>query len=226
MIPYSDIYNRFINLIDDPQLNKASVTNPIKFQKLSYKFLINGFTYFTAPIKVAAMTRNRQEPTGQTESFAGDGSTTYHLDMNIPEGAQVVCSIGQEVDPFAEIIGDNVVFSKPVPTGKFAFVEWYIGGKFLSDFSLAAGGMDKLFFVDRVLEILSKAMVVAWADKEQNFLLDIRNLLNDTDFRLHSPANSLKSKKEWVESLRHDVYSIQNKLDWDLRNQTRSYYGY
>ncbi len=57
-------------------------------------------------------------------------------------------------------------------------------------------------------------------------MLDIRNLLTDTDFKLYSPANSLKSKKEWVESLRYEIYSLQTKLDWDFRNINKSYYGY
>ena len=67
---------------------------------------------------------------------------------------------------------------------------------------------------------------IGWADKEQNFMLDIRNLLNDTDFKLHSPANSLKSKMDWVNSLRFEIYTLQTKLDWDLRNITISYYNY
>ena len=78
----------------------------------------------------------------------------------------------------------------------------------------------------RVVEILARCMVIAWADKEQNFMLDIRNLLNDTDFRLHSPANSLKSKREWVNDLRFEIYTLQTKLDWDLRNITKSHYNY
>lgn len=226
MIAFSDIYDRFINIVDDPQINKAYVANTIKFQKLCYKFLTNGLSYFTAPVKAAAMTSNQKAPDGETEAILGDGGKTYTITMTIPEGAQVVCSIGQTPDLEAEINGQTVTFSENVKNGKYAFVEWYVGGEFTADFTLAAGGMDKSYFVQRVVEILAKAMVVAWADKEQNFLLDIRNLLNDTDFKLHSPANSLKSKKDWVESLRYDIYSTQNKLDWDLRNQTRSYYGY
>ena len=226
MIVFSDIYDRFVNIVDDPQINKAYVTNPIKFQKLCYKFLINGLSYFTHPIKVASMMSLQQNPAGEAEAFAGDGGTTYTITMTIPEGALVVCSIGQKPDPFAEINGTTVTFSEAVPVGKYCFVEWYVGGAFTADFGLAAGGMDKSTFTRRAVEIISKSMVVGWADKEQNFLLDIRNLLNDTDFKLHSPANSLKSKREWVESLRYDVYSAQNTLDWDLRNQTKSYYGY
>ena len=226
MIAFSDIYDRFVNIVDDPQINKAYITNPIKFQKLCDKFLTNGLSYFTHPIKAAAMMSAQQSPDGEVEGFQGDGGATYTITMNIPEGAQVVCSIGQKPDPFAEISGTTVTFSEVVPVGKYCFVEWYVGGAFTADFTLAAGGMDKATFARRVTEIIAKSMVVGWADKEQNFLLDIRNLLNDTDFKLHSPANSLKSKREWVESLRYDVYSAQNTLDWDLRNQTKSYYGY
>ena len=226
MIAYTDIYQRFINEVDDPQLNKAYATNPIQFQKLCYVFLENGLVYFTAPIKAAEMLAVREIPYGQTEYFDGDGGSVYPLTMIIPEGAEVVCMIGKDIDYEATVANGVATFSKAVPSGTVCSVDYYVTTGFTGDFSKTCGAMNLASFTQRIVELLAKAMVVAWADKEQNFMLDIRNLLNDTDFKLHSPANSLKTKTDWVKDLRYDIYSIQNKLDWDLRHQNRSKYNY
>ena len=226
MIAYTDIYQRFINEIDDPQLNKAYATNQIQFQKLCYAFLENGLVYFTAPIKATEMLAVRDIPYGETEYFDGDGTNTYTVTMTIPDGAEIACLIDKTIDYEATVSDGIVTFSKNVPVGTICSVDYYVPGGFTGDFSKTCGAMNVASFTQRIVEILAKAMVVAWADKEQNFMLDIRNLLNDTDFKLHSPANSLKTKTEWVKDLRYDIYSIQNKLDWDLRHQNRSKYNY
>ena len=226
MIAYTDIYQRFINEIDDPQLNKANATNPIQFQKLCYRFLENGLVYFTAPIKATEMLSQRDLPVGATEFFDGNDTNVYTIEMSIPTGAEIVCSIGDSIDYGAVVEDNTVTFSKNVPVGTVCSVDYYVPGAFTGDFSKTCGQMNVVPFKQRIIEILAKAMVIAWADKEQNFMLDIRNLLNDTDFKLHSPANSLKTKIEWVNCLRYDIYSIQNKLDWDLRHQNRSKYNY
>ena len=186
----------------------------------------NGLVYFTAPIKAAEMLAIREAPYGETEYFNGNGTNTYTITMTIPDGAEIECSIDERIDYEATVSDGIVTFSKNVPVGTICSVDCYVPGRFTGDFSKACGAMNAVSFTQRIVEILAKAMVVAWADKEQNFMLDIRNVLNDTDFKLQSPANSLKTKTEWVKDLRYDIYSIQNKLDWDLRHQNRSKYNY
>lgn len=226
MISYTDVYSRFINEIDDPQMNKAYITNQIEFYKMCYKFLENGLAYFTAPIKAAEAMSVRTLPVGSMEIFDGDGTDTYTLETDIPDGASIVCMIDGDIDYGAVVSGMQVTFSRAVQIGEECSVEYYVPGAFTADLSKTCGAMNLPSFRQRVIELLAKAMVVAWADKEQNFMLDIRNLLNDTDFKLHSPANSLKTKTDWVKDLRYDIYSIQNKLDWDLRHQNLSKYNY
>lgn len=226
MISYTDIYDRFINLVDDPQLNRAYANNTIQFKKIAYNFLLNGLSNFTAPPQVCDLLAAQQDPEGSMEVFDGDGGKVYTITITIPDDADVVCYIAGKVDPEASIQDNKVTFSQDVATGTNCAVEYYSAGAFTADFGKAAGGMNKASMGKRVEEILARCMVIAWADKEQNFMLDIRNLLNDTDFKLHSPANSLKSKREWVNDLRFEIYTLQNKLNWDLRNVSTSYYGY
>ena len=236
MIQFSDIYERTVNLIDDPDINRAYLTNTIEFQKIMYNFLINGLSYFTAPTKVCDMLAQYDEPTGETEIGACEaGEQAYKVDMDIPEDAEVVFYIDtpnkkgvlvkQQAEATYNAADKTVTFITEVKDGEQYEIEWYKSGTFTGDFGETGRAIGSSMG-KRVIEILARTTVIAWAEKEQNFLLDIRNLLNDTDFKLHSPANSLKTKTEWVNGLQFEIYSLQNKLDWDLRNRSVSWYGY
>lgn len=236
MIQFSDIYERTVNLIDDPDINRAYLTNTIEFQKIMYNFLINGLSYITHPIKVTDALAQYNKPTGETEVGACEaGKQTYNIEMDIPEDAEVVFYIDtpnkkgvlvkQQAEATYNATDKTVTFTKPVSDGEQYEIEWYKAGEFTADFTQAGAAIGSSM-TKRVIEILARTTVIAWAEKEQNFLLDIRNLLNDTDFKLHSPANSLKTKTEWVNSLQFEIYSLQNRLDWDLRNRSVSWYGY
>jgi len=236
MIQFSDIYERTVNLIDDPDINRAYLTNTIEFQKIMYNFLINGLSYITHPIKVTDALAQYDKPTGETEVGACEaGKQTYEVSMEIPEDADVVFYIDtpnkkgvlvkQQAEATYDATDKTVTFVKPVSDGEQYEIEWYKAGEFTADFTQAGAAIGSSM-TKRVIEILARTTVIAWAEKEQNFLLDIRNLLNDTDFKLHSPANSLKTKTEWVNSLQFEIYSLQNRLDWDLRNRSVSWYGY
>ena len=72
MIQFSDIYERTVNLIDDPDINRAYLTNTIEFQKIMYNFLINGLSYFSNPIKVSDALAQYDKPTGETEIGKAD----------------------------------------------------------------------------------------------------------------------------------------------------------
>ena len=72
-------------------------------------------------------------------------------------------------------------------------------------------------------DILARALVLAWATNEEDFLLDIRRNLNDTDFKLYSEANSIRSKVEWVNQLKFQLDSLTTKLAWDV--VSRKYHG-
>lgn len=226
MISFTEIYDRFINLVDDPQLNRAYVENPIQFKKLAYNFLINGLSNFTSPPQVSDLLAEQENPDGNLEIFDGNGTNEYQLDMVIPDGVDVMLFIAEKPDKDGYVKNGKAYFSRSVSKGVKCAVEWYSAGAFTADLGKTSGGMKTAALYKRVVEILARCMVIGWADKEQNFMLDIRNLLNDTDFKLHSPANSLKSKMDWVNSLRFEIYTLQTKLDWDLRNITISYYNY
>lgn len=228
MILNKDIYNRVINLIDDPDINELYFSNTVAFQKTLYPFLLNGISIITAPTGVCEALTQTVAPSGTTEILEGNGTAIYSLSMAYIPNSEVVCYINDKVDNGAEYneANNSVTFSENVPEGEKCSVEFYFAGGFDIDFKILSGRLPANSLESRVVDLLVRATIISWADKQKNFLLDIRNLLTDTDFKFYSPANSLKAKVEWVENLRWEIFNLQNKLDWDLRNQNRSFYGY
>lgn len=228
MITYKEVYERAINLFDDPNILRAYMSDKIKFQKIMYPFLVNGVSIITAPTGVCEALASCSAPKGQREEFSGNNSAVYSVSITPEEGADMCYYINGKIDDGAVYDKDQqqVTFSQVVKENDTCAIEWYSSGEFLGDLDKVAGNMPKTSLRERVIDLLARATVISWADKERNFLLDIRNLLTDTDFKLHSSASSLHSKIEWVNDLRQEIFNLQNKLDWDLRNQNRSYYGY
>lgn len=226
MLPYKTIYNQAIDLFDDPIYSKAYKEDTVRWEKMMYPHLINGLADFTNPTKIRYELINRTEPTGKIEIFDGDGSATYTLSTTPAEGSDFSYMINGLYDYQATYDADtnSVTFSKIVPVNSKCSVEWYQPGCFTSDFSSAAAPtVDSAIIQQKVTEILARALVYEWASKEQNFLLDIKNLLTDTDFKIYSPANSIKAKVQWANSLKYNLDTLTNNLAWELNS--RKYHG-
>ena len=48
-------------------------------------------------------------------------------------------------------------------------------------------------------------------------LLDIRNIMQDSDFKITGNDRILKSKNEWIDQLDTEILQLQNKLAWNIR---------
>lgn len=106
-------------------------------------------------------------------------------------------------------------------------VEWYSAGQFNTDFSSASAmGISTSLIAAKASDILARALVLTWAEKNKNFILEIRNILTDTDFKIYSPANAINSKINWVKNLQFEFDTMQNKLAWDLFSVSRKAGGY
>ena len=64
---------------------------------------------------------------------------------------------------------------------------------------------------------MAHCTLLAWCEKEKNFILDIRNLLTDNDFKIYSPANSIKAKLDWFKNIQEELDDLICKLGWDMR---------
>lgn len=78
---------------------------------------------------------------------------------------------------------------------------------------------DKVFNLDlNTLEkvILSNIMIYQWFIKETQDVTQFNLHLNDTDFKMYSEAQNLKSKEDWVNRLR-EVFN-QDLMKYSIKN--------
>ena len=68
-----------------------------------------------------------------------------------------------------------------------------------------------------VQNILARLLVKSWAEEERNLLLDIRNIMQDSDFKITGNDKILTSKNKWVDQLDTEVLQYQNRLAWIIR---------
>lgn len=68
-----------------------------------------------------------------------------------------------------------------------------------------------------VQNILARLLVKAWGEEERNMLLDIRNIMQDSDFKLTGNDKILTSKNAWINQLDSEVLQYQNRLAWMIR---------
>lgn len=233
MILFKDIYSRAINLFDDPDISEAYAHDAVRFGKMMYPHLINGIPLFKNPTAITWELLSQTAPEGQMEIFTADEVIDGVVTLSTTPAANsdVVCKINNRIDPGAvyNSTTSTVTLSREVASDAEVSVEWYYGGQFNTDFSTAVTPkISATVISSRVIDILARALVVAWAEKNKNFLIEIRNNLRDSDFDFYSPANSITSKVTWVKDLRRDLDTMQTKLGWDLYSvyhNSRGYYG-
>lgn len=218
MILFEDIFNRAVNLFDDPDILRAYELNPVEFSKTMRPYLINGLGMFANPTTVSSRFSNYTEAQGKLEVFEGNGGASYTLSTTPLDNAVMSFFIGKTPDPLAEYNPETkvVTFSRDVPNETPCSVEWYYAGEFVADFTGFSSNISSAFIESRTKDILAHCLLLGWAENEKNFMLDIRNILTDTDFKLHSPANSVRAKTEWYQNIREGLNDLTQKLSWDL----------
>lgn len=218
MILFEDIFNRAVNLFDDPDILRAYELNPVEFSKTMRPYLINGLGMFANPTTVSSRLSNYTEAQGRLEVFDGNGGASYTLSTTPLDNAVMSFFIGKTPDPLAEYNPETntVTFSRDVPNETPCSVEWYYAGEFAADFTGFSSNISFAFIESRTKDILAHCLLLGWAENEKNFMLDIRNILTDTDFKLHSPANSVRAKTEWYQNIREGLNDLTQKLSWDL----------
>lgn len=225
-LTFKSIYEKAINLFDDPIIRRSYIEDTVRWERQMYPHLENGINQFSNPTKIAYLLVDQKLPSGQVEVFDGNGTAVYNVSADfVPEeGAEFSFRIGTQYDHAARYDNGVVTFSREVPTGSKCGVEWYSPGQFNTDFREAASATTPASVIAyKVRDILARALVLAWATNEEDFLLDIRRNLNDTDFKLYSEANSIRSKVEWVNQLKFQLDSLTTKLAWDV--VSRKYHG-
>lgn len=218
-VSFTNIYELAIGLFDDPNITNSYNNSPLQFFKVMYVYLKNGMPRFNNPLTMQSRLALRNNPDGRTEIFTGTGSATYSL-TTIPLADSYFNYIvnGVTVSGTYNDITNSVTFSVPIPVGQTGSCEWYFAGEFKVD--LAGNELD-----NTAQDILARLLVIQWCLKEKNFLLDIRRLLNDTDFKLGSEANSVRAKGGWYNDMASEVSRKINQYAWGLKYQQQFHTG-
>lgn len=219
MISFYEIYGQSIALFDDPKITEAYDLNKISFAKMMYPFLNSSLSLFTNPSMIGRMLVDYEEPLGLTEVFDSDGKTnTFELSLN-PTGNDMLefKEDGKIVEAEYDANKNKVTFPNILEVGKTYSVECYNCGYFKTDLSVTGNKSIDADIKSKTISIIARLLVLSWGEKTKNFLLDIENLLTDTDFNIHPASSALKSKIEFVNQLNTGVYQLQNKLAHIIR---------
>lgn len=209
------IYNHGIAAIDDPRITAIYASSPICFYKKMYTYLLNTIPSYTNPIRLAKILSLQTKPDGAFEEFIGDGFTSTFLLSTTPlADSYFEYKIeGVTVDGTYDELTNTVTFPYPIPLGETCSAEWYFAGQFTADLD------------DIVQKVLGQILISKWALQERNFLLDVRRLLNDTDFKLNDNASATNSKVKWYDALREEADKSMNQHAWDLEYRHVLYGG-
>lgn len=222
-ILFSDVYRKAIALFDDPRITTAYETNPLQFDKIMYTYLQNAISMFNNPLSVSLRLSQYKEPKGTMQIFEGDGkNNSFELD---PEFIVLENSVYNYIEGDIMVQGtidkdtNTVTFPDVLAEGKQYAVEQYYVGEFTDDFTglTAKNVQGTTLVVGYVKDILARLLVKAWGEEERNMLLDIRNLMQDSEFKIMSNDRILKAKNEWIDQLDSEIYNYQNRLAWQIR---------
>ena len=227
MISFYEIYRQAITLFDDPKITEAYDYNKISFAKMMYPFLNSSLSLFTNPSMIGRMLADYKEPLGLTEVFEADGvSHIFTLSINPTEQDMLEFKAdGKVVEAEYDANENKVIFSQILEAGKTYSVECYSCGYFTTDLAITGNKSIDLDIRNKTISIMSRLLVLTWGEKTKNFLLDIENLLTDTDFKIHPAGSALKAKMEFVNQLNNDIYQIQNKLAHIIRFASHADWG-
>ena len=223
MILFSDIFDRAIFLFDDPDLNYFYNADPVGFQKVMLRYLLNGKERFSNPIEIASQLNIYDSLVSMRDDLTGTGSTEVPVDADFQPVDNCVFSfkINGKADPDAVYDSEarKVIYSQVVPEGTPCSVEYCYAGAFTNDitWSYNARYLTPAVIQSKVIDIMAHCTLLSWCEKEKNFILDIRNLLTDTDFKIYAPANAIRAKIDWFKNVQEELDDLICKLGWDVR---------
>lgn len=220
MIYFKEIFETAFNLFDDPDLSKKYFNDQAGFQKEMLDYLLIGKNKFTSPVAITDKLTEYESAIGKYEEDFGDGGTDYALEFEVPHngvGVGFTFMINHEKVPGVYIGNNTVRFSREVYDDEQWSVAWFYAGAFTADFSnCLRTDFPANAIMDKVKNILAYALLSAYGDKEVGRILDVRNILTDTDFNMYSPANSARAKVEWRNQMNKDMDTLVSELNWRI----------
>ncbi len=221
MIYFYDIFETCIALFDDPDLSRKYYENQACFQAEMRDFLMVGRKKFNRPTAICNKLIEMDGPEGYSESDNGDGGSKYVLEKTVANSGEKVgftfAINGEPVNATYDSEDNSVTFERDVSSEDTWAVSWFYAGAFTADFSNCfRSDFDMNAIMDEIKTILAYATVSAWGDKEVGRVIEVRNILTDTDFKMYSPANSARAKTEWRNQMNRDMDTLVTSLSWSI----------
>lgn len=221
MILFSTIFDKAFNLFDDPDISKKYYYDQAGFQHVLLQYLLVAKDKFTTPTVIADKLCQYDEAVGYMESDNGDGTAHYVLNQPVAHegvGVGFTYKIGGEFVSGTYNADDNsVTFDRAVTAEEEWSVAWFYAGAFTADFSEGfTRDIPLAPIISHVINILAYGLLSVWGDKEVGRVLEVRNILTDTDFKMYSPANSARAKVEWRNQMNRDMDTLIAELSWRI----------
>lgn len=226
MIYFYDIFEKCMSLFDDPDISRKYYEDQAGFQSIMLDYLMVGKDKFTYPVAITDKLIVCEEAVGFIESDSGNGTDTYTLEQTVPhEGNKVGFTFainGKPVHAEYNATNNSVKFDRVIESTETWAVSWFYAGAFSADFSDCLRSdfpMDAI--MAKVVTILAYATLSVWGDKEVGRVIEVRNILTDHDFKMYSPANSARAKKEWRDQMNRDMDTLVSELNWRIMSTPR-----
>lgn len=226
MIYFSDIFERAVTIFDDPDIRREYFFDQAAFQKNMLNYLIIGKNKFISPSTITDKLTAIDPAQGKIEEDNGDGSNTYALESEIPNNGKGVGFTyrinGNIVHGEYDAENKSVIFERNVESTEKWSVTWFYAGAFTADFSnCLRSDFSMSAIMEKVVNILAYALLSAWGDEEVDRVVEVRNILTDTDFDMYSPANSARAKVEWRNQMNRDMDTLVSELNWLIMSTPR-----
>lgn len=221
MILFSTIFEKSFNLFDDPDIIKKYYYDKAGYQRLMLQYLLIARDKITSPTAIVDLLHEIAEPVGCVESDNGNGTNTYVLSQAVANegvGVGFTYRINNEL-VIGEYIAEtnSVVFPREISTTETWSVAWFYAGGFTADFSSCVRrDFPMPVLLDKLTTILAYGILSVWGDQEVGRVLEVRNILTDTDFKMYSPANSARAKVEWRNQMNKDMDTLISELNWRI----------
>ena len=221
MIYFYDIFERVFALFDDPDLSRKYYEDQAGYQSDMLDYLMVGKNKFTYPTAITDKLNEYSDPVGYVESDSGDGTDTYTLENPVANNGDKVgftfAINGKPVHGEYNSENNSIKFERNVKPEETWAVSWFYAGAFTADFSRCFRSDYPIApIMEKIVTILAYATLSCWGDKEVGRVIEVRNILTDTDFKMYSPANSARAKVEWRNQMNRDMDTLVSELNWRI----------
>ena len=200
-----EIYKQAIASLDDPILTRIYKSSDIDFCEKMRCYLERAIPLFTIPLDVQYKLGSYKASEMLLKEFTGDG-VTKDFELPNPFGDKEMLVEGY-------VDGQKQEGSYDESKGAFSFVM-----PPMLDSNIIIKQYQPGYFSSKLttqeVAILSLLTVSCWAEKEENFLLDIRRLLTTSNFKLNDSSNVLRSKINWHYTMYEKANKLMNSYSW------------